>query len=160
MNQIASTGPQLRYRLYFWLMDAALIASLIAWANALVSIVFGVEGFGLPPSIQALLGVPLWPLVTIAPIFLFLAKFMRDEYSEGLWKSSLIVLAYAAAIIPLGFFLISWASFFALGQPDAPPVFLQWASVPTNWGYAIWAAWTFYMQLFVLIFEILRWRNS
>jgi len=152
-------GP-LRYRLYFWLMDAALIAAIVVWANYIVLLATGINGFGLPLVLQYVLAIPLWPLFTVVPIFLLLAKFMRDEYAELLWRRTVVVLAYALAIIPLAIVLFAWAIFYATGQPEDPPAAFAWTVAEVTWGYAIWAAWTFFMQLFVFIFQFIRWRDS
>lgn len=155
---VARKGP-LRHRLYFWLMDAALVVAVLVWANYIVLLTTGINGFGLPVALQYVLAIPLWPLFTVVPIFLLLAKFMRDEYSEQLWRRTLVVLGYAAAIMPPALVIIAWAVFYASGQPEDVPAAFAWTVAEVSWGYAIWGAWTFYMQLFVVIFQFLRWRD-
>ena len=153
------TDP-LRHRMYFWLMDAAFFASLFVWANFIIQGLTGVTAFGLPDILQTITAIILWPLVTVVPLVLFFGTPLRDEYAEQLWKRSIVVLAYAAAIIPFAYFVAAWGTFFAAGQPEEPVWAFKWSVVEVSWGFAIWALWTFYIQLFVLIFQFLRWRDS
>ena len=158
-DKVAPKDP-LRHRIYFWLMDAALISSLVVWANFILLGFTGINAFGLPEILQSILAIFLWPMVTVAPIVLFFGSPLRDEYAEQLWRRSVVVLAYTAALIPLVYFLAAWGSFFAAGQPEEPVWGFKWSVVQTSWGFAIWALWTGYIQLFVFIFQFLRWRDS
>ncbi len=165
MNAIDKPTPKspkdpLRYRAYFWLMDAAFVASVIVWLAFILLQTTGISAFGLPPLLQTLLALILWPLVAFAPFFLLIARFMRDEYAEGIWRRSVVVLAYAAAILPMAYFLTAWGTFFAAGQPEEPPAIFAWSIQEVSWGFAIWAAFSVYMQIFVFIFQFLRWRDS
>lgn len=160
MNAPPSSKGKLRYRAYFWLMDGALAASAFLWANFFVFRMTGLEVFGLPEIVQNILAIFLWPFGVVAPIFLLFARFMRDEYSEQLWRRTVVILAYVTAIVPLAYFSVAWATFFALGQPDDPPAIFAWSVEQVKWGNAIWYSFSVYVQMFIFIFQFLRWRDS
>ena len=160
MSETVSTKDPLRHRLYFWLMDAALVGSVIIWIAFILDAAAGITAFGLPEPLASILGIILIPLVTVVPVVVFFGAFMRDEYAEQLWRRTMVVLAYVAAIIPFGYFLTAWATFFAMGQPEEPHWAFAWSVVEVKWGLAIWYLWNGYIQLFVFIFQFLRWRDS
>ena len=153
------TKEPLRYRAYFWLMNAAFVASVISWLAVFTYMATGVEAFGLPEVPKAIIGLFLIVFAVYAPTILLLARFMRDEYAEEIWRRTVTPLAYAAALVPLAYVLTAWASFYALGQPEDPPPYLAWASEEVTVGSAIWLCLTVYMQLFVFIFQFIRWRD-
>ncbi|GAB5347619.1 hypothetical protein [Alteriqipengyuania sp. 357] len=151
---------EFRYRLYFWLMDACLVGVAIGSIDAILDSGFGVHEFGLTAA-QSLPIVILVNLFSfIVPVFLMVAKFMRDEYADQLWRRSVVVLAYVAATVPLTILLIENIAFFALGQPEKAPGWLRWWVDELPLRLAVLQIWQSYVLIFVAIFQFLRWRDS
>lgn len=152
----------LRYRLYFWLMNVCLFfaaAGLIDW------LVDPFEAGEWPVWYIAFAAIVL-PFNTLVPLFLMVAKFMRDDYAESLWRRSLVVMAYGVAVVPALIFAIPWIlylSFSALGLA-APPGYREFYEfmVVRQFGanVVLYKAWLTFMLLFVGVFQFLRWRDS
>ena len=159
------SARDLRYRAYFWLMDAALVAAVISLSEVVCYFITGVRGFGLTGVIEMTADIFVSVFSWLVPFFLMLARFMRDDYSEGLWKRSVVVLAYAVALFPILFLLLAWGM--ELGLPHDGPAYAAWQTFYSPFTSAILpgdvivsTVWQVYMQMFVLIFQFLRWRDS
>lgn len=160
-NADKSLDP-LRHRLYFRLMDICLFFAAFAfidwivdpytpdnapvWYNALGAVVLVFNGF--------------------VPLFLMVAKFMRDDYAEGLWRRSLVVMAYGAAIVPPILIIGPWVLYFVLGgdgslRPDFYVSFEEafYDSKVAPY-FVVGKVWLTFMLLFVGVFQFLRWRDS
>lgn len=156
-----NSTKQLRYRAYFWLMNASSVAVAYSAAEPLAVYLLDFQGEEIYPSpikdiIYAIIGL----LLFVVPMFLVCARFMRDDYTEQLWKRTFEVLAYFVALLPFAYLLLYWGLFFALGQPAKPPLVLELPALNLTLGTAIYAAWMGYMMMFVVIFQFLRWRDS
>ena len=150
----------LRFRVYYWLMDICLVSALIGLVDFILVRTIDLHYFGLPEVGQVIVAIPVLFFSTIVPLFLMVGKFMRDEYAEGLWRRSVVVLAYACAVLPLIFFIVAWMTYFALDRPEYAPAAFAWSTAQTQWGWAIAYIWFGYMMLYVTIFQFLRWRDS
>jgi len=163
MQKLSKPTRELRYRAYFWLMDISLVAIAIGAVDFFADQYFA-TGFSafLPPPWVYVVALPVLFVNFVVPMFLICARFMRDEYAEGLWLRTSVVLAYATAALPLIFFILAWGWYFATGHTDAKLVHwsLRWMADEVQWGRAIMLVWLAYMMLFVVIFQILRWRDS
>lgn len=148
-----------RARVYFRLMDIVLVLSLLGFAEFLLDKIGGI--------ILIEKSNPIYPPVAfffgfmnfIVPLFLILARFMRDEYAELLWRRTAVVVAYMLALAPWVIVASMWAYYFATGarmreSPFAPLV------IPQEPVQVIWLCWLVFMLLFVAIFQFLRWRDG
>lgn len=161
MGTLSKSSKDLRYRAYFWLMNASLVAIVYGAIEPGVSYFFGYDISDLlPKPVQPVFFAFLAFFMLFVPAILICARFMRDEYCEELWKRTFVVLAYLTAIAPLLYLIAYWSLFYALGQPKPLPPFLAWPFEKVNMGPAVYFAWIGYMMVFVVIFQFLRWRDS
>lgn len=160
--QISSKSTKnLRFRAYFWLMNASLVAVIYSGAGPLVAYLFDLgDKFDYPSPIKEILYSFVGIFLVIVPMFLVCARFMRDDYTEQLWKRTFVVLAYFVALLPFIYLVLYWSLFFALGQPKPLPVILALPELNLTLGTAVYFAWVGYMMIFVVIFQFLRWRDS
>ncbi len=162
MTQHTARKDPLRYRVYYWLMDICLAFAAIGLIDWIIDPYEATER-------------PLWYLVVGAvvltfngfvPLFLMVARFMRDDYTESLWKRSLVVMAYGSAVVPPVLVLGPWVLFFLLGgdgslRPDFYIAFEDAFYSKTLQPYIVVAkVWLTFMLLFVGVFQFLRWRDS
>lgn len=163
MQKLIKPAKGLRYRAYFWLMNACTAAIIYSGLDPLVSYLFDLTIDQIVPlsMLDVVLSI-IALFMFVVPMFLICAKFMRDEYAEGLWRRTSVVLAYATAGLPLIFLIIAWGWYFATGHTDAEKVHwsLQWMADEIKWGDATMIVWLGYMMVFVVIFQFLRWRDS
>lgn len=158
MTEKTKKTREFRYRLYFWLMDACFVFAVIGTIDFVLARTL-LDGQVAPPWYVPFGIVVLFFNVLLTP-FLVVARFMRDEYAEQLWRRTVGVLAYVVAVTPFLFVILSAGTYFALGQPERPPVWLAWAFSATQWSHAVTAAWIGYLMIFVAIFQFLRWRDA
>ena len=159
------TAKDLRYRAYFWLMDAAMLVALIGVVEVLGYFLTGVRGFGMTGSVEYAASIFVAIFSWLVPFLLMIAWFMRDDYAEGLWKRTVVVLAYAVALFPILFLLVAWAA--ELGLPHDGRAYAAWREIYGPFKAAtlpgdviVSTVWQVYMWLFVLVFQLLRWRDS
>ena len=163
MTAFGAANRQMRYRAYFWLMNASFGAIVYSLVELLVGRLTGFDTEDhLPPLVITILYSTFAIFMFVVPMFLICARFMRDEYAEGLWRRTSVVLAYSTAALPLVFFILSWLWYFATGHTDAKQVhwLLRWLADDIGWGEALMIVWLGYMMVFVVIFQFLRWRDS
>lgn len=161
MQMSQKSRKALRYRAYFWLMNASLVAVIYGAIELIIGVAFAFDVSDLMPEpMRAVFLAYVALFLLVVPVVLICAKFMRDEYCEQLWKRSFVVLAYLTAIAPLIYLAAYWSLFYALGQPKPLPPFLAWPEQKVNLGPAIYIPWVGYMMMFVVVFQILRWRDS
>ena len=152
-------GTRRLSRLYFRLMDLCLVASLlilmsfIPWANPSP----GPDG-EVPGWYLAYGSVLLFFVFFVAPL-LILARFMRDEYAEQLFRRSTDVLVYFAVAAPLLVFTAATVVYIATGAAEAPYPFSLFMA-ETTWWSAVAAVFKYSCLLFVIIFQFLRWWDS
>ena len=161
-----TTGP-LRYRAYFWLLDASMLGIVVFIASVIYLSLTGVQAFGLPPLASTIIGAILLVLLLVVPFVLVVVKPMRDEYAETLWRRAVAVLGYAATVIPVLFWITLYATYDVFNvnrllilQEEDTPAFLTWSPQKVSVGEAILTFYVFYTQLFILTCQFLRWRDS
>ncbi|MDC8753255.1 hypothetical protein OIK40_01210 [Erythrobacter sp. sf7] len=161
MQMSERSRKALRYRAYFWLMDASLVAVAYAAIEPIISYFFDYDiSTVLPEPVRAVFLAFVTFFILVVPVILICAKFMRDEYCEQLWKRSFVVMAYLTALAPLIYMVVYWSLFYALGQPKPLPPILAWPFREVTMGPAIYIAWIGYMMVFVALFQFLRWRDA
>lgn len=160
MTEKPQKTREFRYRLYFWLMDACLVGVAIGSLDAILDSGFGIHQFGLTDAQVLPIAFFVNLFSFIVPVFLMIAKFMRDEYADQLWRRSVVVLAYVTAILPLAVLIVENIAFFALGQPEKAPSWLRWWVDEVPLRLAVLQIWQSYILIFVAIFQFLRWRDS
>lgn len=160
MQMSDKSRKALRYRAYFWLMNASLVAVIYGAIELNIELVYGYDiSELLPEPARSVFGAYVAFFVLVIPVFLICTKFMRDEYCEQLWKRSFVVLAYMTAIAPLTYLAAYWSLFYALGQPKPLPPYLK-LEQDVALGFAIFFPWVSYMMTFVLVFQFLRWKDT
>ena len=92
MELPSRTPRELRYRAYFRLMDASTVAIGIGAVDYFADAVFqsGLEAFVPAPWIYVI-GLPVMFFNFLVPMVLVVARFMRDDYAEGLWRRAMLV---------------------------------------------------------------------
>lgn len=159
IRSIGKSTKQLRYRAYFWLMNASSAAIFYSGAEPLAVYIFDIDEI-YPSPIKEIFYSVIGLLLFVVPMFLVCARFMRDDYTEQLWKRTFVVIAYIVALLPFVYLVMYWSLFFALGQPAKPPLVLELPELNLTMGTAIYAAWMAYMMMFVVVFQFLRWKDS
>jgi hypothetical protein len=159
MNNASEGTRARRARIYFRLMDITLVLALIGFTEFLLDEVFGIiltpksSPFYLPISIFFIF------MNFIVPWFLILARFMRDEYAELLWRRTAAVAAYTLALAPVFVLLCFWAAYLLTGKKVSEGVFAPLVA-PTEAFQVVWFCWLAFMLMFVAIFQLLRWRDA
>lgn len=161
MQMSGNQTKDLRYRAYYWLMDASTIAVLYSWFEPAADYLFDFSIEQIFPATALDVIVPLIAFFLLAvPMFLICARFMRDEYTEQLWKRTFVVLAYVVALLPFAYLAFYWSTIYALGKPAELPPALAWPELKVTMGTAVYMAWIGYMMGFVVIFQLLRWKDA
>lgn len=150
---------QFRYRAYFWLMNASLAAVIIGSADFAADRAFamGFEAFVPSPWIYVI-GVPKLIFSFFVPMLLVVASFMRDDYAEGLWRRTMLVLGYGVALGPNALLALLWLVFLLVGP--VPPSWLRFMTEPADPLTVLLYLWEAHLILFVCAFQFLRWRDS
>ncbi|MCK0128429.1 hypothetical protein [Erythrobacter sp. F6033] len=162
MSTANPTKTKLRYRAYFWLMDICLFFAAIG----LVDHIIDPYDFENAPTWYHIIAFFVIFFNGFVPLFLMVAKFMRDDYAEGLWRRSLVIMAYGVAIAPpimiIGPWVLYWIlSPLGISPPDAYYAFENFFYDQDFKAYAVIAtAWLTFMLSFVGVFQFLRWRDS
>jgi len=161
-----ATGKEaLRFRAYYWLLNISFVFVIVGFADILTRFVVGEQGYGLEGLAVLILNLLFGIFGFFLPFFLMVARFMRDDYMEGLWKRTVVVLAYSVAVLPLALFIFAWTV--ELGLPrdtSAYTIWRQFYEPFINNGQRgvviVTAVWQHYLWLFICIFQFLRWRDS
>lgn len=139
-------------------MNICLIFAGIGLADYLLDKIFGVE---FDPNSQPYYGIGIVVITFnfFVPCFLVVARFMRDEYAELLWRRTAVVLAYMLALTPLFALAAVWIDYWTstTGQPRA---FAANFEQTDNLFDAMMRVWSAFMLLFTGIFQWLRWLDS
>ena len=148
-----------RSRTYFRLMDLCFVASLLVLASFLPVFEKVVGPNGTVPPWYQVYGAVLMFFVFFVTPFLVLARFMRDEYAERLFRRTTILLVYIAVAVPFLIFSAATLVYLSTLTPEAPwPFDLFMAQ--TTWWAALAEPFKIFCILFVLIFQFLRWKDS
>ncbi len=155
-------SKSIRYRAYFWLMDACLV---LAPLGAFMAIWVGPRLPKPRPLWFELISWPLEIFVLIIPVFLICAKFMRDDYAEGLWRRTLVVVGVMAAVAPM-VIAFAYAIMGTLFVRDSGWLHRTYArlyylvEVEMTARQAMLISWLTFLLAFVVIFQFLRWKDS
>ena len=164
----SSRKEPLRFRLYYRLMDLALVVYLVALAMAISVALSGTDPSTFPLIIQ--FGVPVIVAIVVYLILpvLIVASKLRDEYAELLWKRTVSQLTVLAVLLPPIVSAILWFVFLVVlkGDPEA-----NWGGNRPDWLmdpiyaedrrlYVVLDVWSYYTFGFVLLFQFNRWRDS
>lgn len=155
---MAEGSNKLRYRLYFWLMDACLLGTIFVAAEHIFTRTTGGFDWEVYPTWYFVLGlVMLFLAYGLAPI-LILARFMRDEYAELLWKRTAVIIVYIVAIAPYALYLGAWTAHFTVGNADFFPFDAELSD--TRFHSALFRVGSLVLGAFVIVFQFLRWKDS
>jgi hypothetical protein len=148
---------KLRYRLYFWLMDICLILSVLGLTEFILDYGLGIILIATDSPIYPIISLFFISANFIVPLFLVVARFMRDEFAELLWKKTATTLLYGFVVVP-GFVLTTTyvASLFGSRIHVAILQALQEYTAIQ----AIVVGWMAVMLAFVGLFQFYRWRAS
>ena len=147
------------HRLYFRLMDIALVAFLLILLEAVLPIDAPVDEDGDVALWAAVLGSVLIFISFLLTPVLVLARFMRDEYAEQLFRRTTDILVYVAVAVPFVIFLAATIVFIVTRAPEAPYPFSLFMGEISVWS-AMAQPYKYFCLLFVFIFQFLRWRDS
>lgn len=169
MTEAPAKRDPIRFRLYYRLMDFCLLFSFLGYI-ALISVLYaGLDNT--KSSILLMVSVILLSNFAVS-FFLVFARFMRDDYAEGLWRRSLAIMGYLVAIGPLFVLISAWIIYFIalrISYPEAPldgtvfldaPEYIDWLFKPgvVPMELIMWM-WQLFLFSYVLIFQFLRWRD-
>jgi hypothetical protein len=169
MTDVPIKRDPVRFRLYYRLMDVSLFFAL----PTILTLISSPDG---PPKDASPAFILLLQVIIIfslfGSMFLLLARFMRDEYAEGLWRRSLVVMGYLGAVVPPVVGIGQWIIYLIalrLIDPAAPldgsvyldaPEYIDWFFKPeVSPFYMIMQMWAIFMLSYVVIFQFLRWRD-
>lgn len=164
--QAAGKEP-FRFRLYYRLMDLVLLIYAFAILFTIVGEAIALEPEELPAVV--FYGVPLllWPVFYVVVPVLIVARSLRDEYADLLWKRTIAQLMMLTAVIPPLLFASIWfISIVILGGDVA-----NWDGYRPDWLLdpimkevyrlgTIMEFWQVFTLGFVFLFQFNRWRDS
>ena len=162
MDKAQTSKGRLRFRLYYRLMDVCLVFAVIGAIDWFISPYDRPED---APVWFIILAVFTLTFNFAVPFFLIVARFMRDDYAEALWRRSLVILGYGVTVLPVVIFIAGWAPFFLLvDDPTTPleaPDYIRWFVVDEQTAFEFMVRlWLIFLLSFVAIFQFLRWRDS
>jgi hypothetical protein len=150
---------KLRYRLYFWLMDLSLFFAVIGLVDWLLGRIWTMTLLPKDSIPYFIVFILVGIFNVVVPGLLLVGRFMRDEYAEFLWQRAVRVLAYTTSLIPFCLFILTWiAQLSGYDAANHAQFGILFRQVPIIW--ALLVAWFAYQLLFVLIFQIVRWRDG
>lgn len=156
----ASTGNRARRaRIYFRLMDVVCILAVLGFSEFLLDKVGGIILLETSHPAHVYVSAFFITMNFFLPMFLILARFMRDEYADQLWRRTAVVLSYGVTLLPIVIFAGAWIDYLTTTTGQPRPVFalLEETTEPYN---VIQACWMAFMLLFVGIFQLLRFTDS
>ena len=159
MKTAGEAADPLRYRLYFWLMNLCLAASVLILGSTVPALAPSQNADGSTPSWYLAYGSMLIFFVFFVTPLLVFARFMRDEYAEELFRRSTIVVVYVAIAVPFLIFAAATLVYLVTLAPEAPWPFSLFMG-ETTWWSALAQPYKAFCILFVFIFQFLRWRDS
>ncbi|MBX9729326.1 MAG: hypothetical protein K2X31_10500 [Sphingopyxis sp.] len=141
-----------RYRLYFRLMDIALLLTLAGIVQLVIEPAALRPEF-VPGPAHLAVGIGSVLLTT----FLMFAGFMRDEYAQACWEQAAATTIKGLVIIP---FVTLFVSGIIAGFNAEPGVAPGPSPLEAVNGAVIFAwGWSLLLTLFVLAFQWHRWRG-
>jgi hypothetical protein len=158
-----------RFRRYNPLIDLAFWLFILGFASiSALRYVSGLpSGFVQPAKFAInILGYVTWLLT----VFLICARFMRDEYAEGLWQKSAAMFTYVLVLLPAILVVASWLYQSYDAALTAPPTAAERAAIAAYPRPIIWQ-WSGAMYLllylaaympflFVALYKWNRWRDN
>ena len=148
-----------RSRIYFLLMNICLVADVLILASTLSFFERVVAEDGTVPTFYVVFGAVLIFFAFIVTPFLILARFMRDEYAEQLFRRTTLVLVYLGFAVPFFIFFAATIVYLVTRAPEAPWPFNLFMVEVTVWN-AMSQPFKVFCLAFVFIFQFLRWRDS
>lgn len=161
MPKTDKPSKAIRYRSYFWLMNFSAVVMALFMCIVLADMIVDEDLTEILPYPLTVSMIVVFQIVGIIILpFLICAKFMRDDYSDALWRRSVTVLAYASATIPLAIFATTQIYYLGVGALSKGPPLIRWVTNKVTVDFAMINIWISYMILFVAIFQFLRWRDA
>lgn len=164
MTDASLQKEPMRYRLYYWLMNAALVYEI--FAHALIT-GYGLVPGDLDPLIEGLIRTVLVIFQLMIVPLLIIIPWWRDEYADLLWKRTMVQLAFLMTVVPPALlavitviseiFIQGNLSNWGGNRPDwllDPLLKETWV---LNTAFSIWVMFT---SAFVVLFQWNRWRDS
>lgn len=148
-----------RFRLYFLLMDICLLSSILIIASFLPIFDNLAQPDGNMPVWYRIYGAALLFFAFFVTPVLILARFMRDEYAEQLFRRTTDVVVYSAVAMP---FLVFWVAtiVYLVTRADEAPYPFSLLMVEVTWWSAIANLFKYFCLLFVFVFQFIRWKDS
>ncbi len=150
---------QKRARIYFRLMDIMLVLGVLGLAQYLAEKIGGIVWMEESNPYFLPLAIIAATLNFIMPMFLLMARFMRDEYAQLLWQRTISVLAYFVAFTPFAILVGVTVSRFVMSRNSYVLLYEFWTATEQRYELLM-STWMAYMLLFVAIFQFLRWRDA
>lgn len=155
----SASTDKLRYRAYYWLLNASFAAIVIGLTGEVVEVFTGYEAFGMSELAQTIIGVPSAILAIIVPVFLIVIPAWRDEYAEFVWKRTVGLLAMVFALGPLLLGVFLTIAYAIIGGEERPE-WLGWLYDERRPVGILFYTWYVFNAAFVVIFQIVRWWDS
>lgn len=159
INPTAAGTREERTRLYCRLMNLCFVASVLILASSLSVFERVVQPDGTVPLAYQIFGGALIFFVFFVTPFLVLARFMRDEYAEELFRRTTVAMVYLAIAVPFLIFATATVVYLVTLSPQAPWPFSLFMG-ETTWWSALAQPYKAFCILFVFIFPYLRWQDS
>ena len=149
-----------KYKLYYRLMDLALLAGILGLLDFLGAHVFNLSFTQIlnpEPPLGMVIAIGIGLLNFVLPVFLIVAYFLRDEYAEILWQRTATVMMYVVATTPGA--IMMWAASHKVLTGQTSPLLKKYIfDRPTLDLVMTW--WMVSALAFVAIFQFLRWQDS
>lgn len=150
---------KLRYRAFYWLMNASFIMITFGLVSEVLEAFTGIYAFGMP-DVLVTVTVPIGMLLaTVVPVLLLSIPAWRDEYADLLWKKAVSVLVISFAVGPLLLFVFFMIAYQIIGGEE-PPEWLGLFFDPQRPVDVLLRSWWVFNAAFVFIFQIVRWSDS
>lgn len=148
-----------KYRLYFWLMDFSFLSALVIISNIALDQGFGIDTLPADKPWAPFIAYPMIIGLSLVPLFLLVARFMRDEYAERLWRRTGKIVIVLVAFGPYVYMISNWVAYWILRSDKAPFPFN--IVVPETHLHIVMAYVSVgVMILFVCVFQLLRWLDA
>ena len=164
MTDLSASNEPVKYRVYYWLMNAALVYEI--FAHSFIT-AYGVMPGDLDPLIEGLIRTVLVIFQLLIVPLLIIVPWWRDEYAELLWKRAMVQLAVLMTVAPPALLTVITviSEFFIQGDLS------NWGGHRPDWLLAplleeTWVlntvsnVWVMFTSAFVILFQWNRWRDS
>lgn len=157
---VASAGNRAkRARIYFRLMDVVFILAVLGFSEFLLDKVGGIILMETSHPAHGYVSAFFIIMNFFLPMFLILARFMRDEYAEQVWRRTAVSLSYVVTLLPIAIFAGAWIDFLTTTTGQPRPLFALLEN-PIEPFKVVQVCWMAFMLLFVGVFQFLRWRDN